>query len=195
MEPHLTQHELWPCDPIIIFKSQFKVCDFQICYIAAKSKSDNYKPISILKHTLWDPCVTQFEMQLFDPIITFKCWFKVCHFQVCCISAQRKNGNCKPISISKHTLMEPHLTQHELWPCDPIIIFKSQFKVCHFQIWFIAAKSKSDNYKPISILKHTLWDPCVTQFEMQLFDPIITFKCWFKVCHIFHYIVIQGKVI
>ena len=43
------------------------------CYIAAKSKSDNYKPISIPKHTLWDPCVTQFEMQLFDPIITFKC--------------------------------------------------------------------------------------------------------------------------
>ena len=91
--------------------------------------------------------------------------------------------------------MEPHLTQHELWPYDPIIIFKSQFKVCHFQICYIAAKSKSDNYKQISILQHTLWDPCVTQFEMQLFDPIITFKCWFKVCHIFHYIVIQGKVI
>ena len=104
-------------------------------------------------------------------------------------------GKTKPISISKHTLMEPHLTQHELWPCDPIIIFKSQFKVCHFQICYIAAKSKRDNYKPISILQHTLWDPCVTQFEMQLFDPIITFKCWFKVCHIFHYIVIQGKVI
>ena len=52
MEPHLTQHELWPCDPIIIFKFQFKVCHFQICYIAAKSKSDNYKQISILQHTL-----------------------------------------------------------------------------------------------------------------------------------------------
>ena len=25
--------------------------------------------------------------------------------------------------------------------------------------------------------KQSLWDPCVTQFEMQLFDPIITFKC------------------
>ena len=64
-----------------------------------------------------------------------------------------------------------------------------------FQICYIVAKSKSDNYKPISIPKHTLWDPCVTQLEMQLFDPIITFKYWFKVCHIFHYIVIQGKVI
>ena len=57
---------------------------FQICYIVAKSKSDNYKLISIPKHTLWDPCVTKFEMQLFDPIITFKLllrekalWFKV----------------------------------------------------------------------------------------------------------------------
>ena len=49
MEPHLTQHELWPCDPIITFKSQFKVCHFQICYIAAESKSDNYKPISVPK--------------------------------------------------------------------------------------------------------------------------------------------------
>ena len=36
------------------------------------------------------------------------------HFQVCSLSAHRKNGNCKPISIPKHTLMEPHLTQHEL---------------------------------------------------------------------------------
>ena len=43
-------------------------------YVTLRQKvSDNYKPISILKHTLWDPCVTQFEMQLFDPIITFKC--------------------------------------------------------------------------------------------------------------------------
>ena len=29
--------------------------------------------------------------------------------------------------------------------------------------------------------------------KMQLFDPIITFKCSFKVCHIFHYIEIQGR--
>ena len=41
---------------------------FQIC-----CKNSNYKPISILEHTLWDPHVTQLEMQLFDPIITFKC--------------------------------------------------------------------------------------------------------------------------
>ena len=62
MDPHLTQHELCPCDPIITFKFQFKVRHFQICCIVAQSKNSNYIPISILEHTLWDPHVTQLEM-------------------------------------------------------------------------------------------------------------------------------------
>ena len=74
------------------------------------------------------------------------------------------------------TLMSSNLN----WPCNPIITDKSQFELCHFQVCSISAHRKNGNCKPISIPKHTLWDPCVTQFEMQIFDPIITFKCWFK---------------
>ena len=38
------------------------------------------------------------------------------------------------IFIPKHTLWNAHLTQPELWPCDLIITFKSEFKLCSFQI-------------------------------------------------------------